>query len=710
MNPVDQFRDALKCRGIIAPTEVIANGTIQRCDAAGKPGRKGGAYLLHLDGVAAGGFENHHDGKGWETWRADIGRKLAPVEELVIRERWEAQRNAREAETMRRQAETAARAHAIWEASSRTIGNHAYLERKRILPHGVRLCLTDMNIGNMQCNGALVIPMRDAGGELRHLQFIAPDGTKRYLNGPKPAGLYFSIGKPAGVVCIAEGYATAATIHEAMGHGVAVAFDCGSLESVARALRDKMADAKLIVCADDDANTAGNPGVTKARAAAVAANGLMAVPNFGDSRPEATTDFNDLAIYRGAEAVRRCIDAAVTPSIQALLGGNLCTNSRAITRRMADIKAEPIRWLWPYRIARGKVTVIAGHPGLGKSQITASLAGIVSQGGVWPDGSKCERGSVLMVSGEDDPADTIRPRLEAAGADLERVHILDAIEEIDERGGVVLRSFNLKADLARLEGKLEQIGDVRLLSIDPITAYLGDTDSHKNADVRALLAPLADLAARFGTAILGVSHLSKAGGQKALLRVSGSLAFVAAARAAYLVAEDEENEGRRLLLPMKNNIGPDKTGFSFRIESESLAAGIQTSRVVWDSQPVTVTADQILGNEGESGEERSALEEARDFLSEALAGGPLESRQLQRDADGAGIAPATLRRAATSLRIVKKPGAFQKGWRWSLPPELLIDPQSCSDICVSNSETNEQLWTPPTPSNGTGTPPETEVF
>ena len=141
------------------------------------------------------------------------------------------------------------------------------------------------------------------------------------------------------------------------------------------------------------------------------------------------------------------------------------------------------------------------------------------------------------------PADTIRPRLEAAGADLTRVHILDAIEEQAEDGEIIRRAFNLKSDLGRLETLLTELCDVRLLSIDPITAYLGDTDSHKNADVRALLAPLSDLAGRFGAAIVGVSYLSKAGGQKALLRVSGSLAFVAAARAAYLVASDEDQEG-----------------------------------------------------------------------------------------------------------------------------------------------------------------------
>ena len=119
-----------------------------------------------------------------------------------------------------------------------------------------------------------------------------------------------------------------------------------------------------------------------------------------------------------------------------------------------------------------------------------------------------------MVSGEDDAADTIRPRLEAAGADLTRVHILDAIEEVTADGEIIRRAFNLKTDLARLESKLTELGDVRMLSVDPIAAYLGDTDSHKNADVRALLTPLADLAGRFGASIIGVLRIPRDGEQR----------------------------------------------------------------------------------------------------------------------------------------------------------------------------------------------------
>ncbi|MGH8487605.1 MAG: ATP-binding protein [Gammaproteobacteria bacterium] len=154
-------------------------------------------------------------------------------------------------------------------------------------------------------------------------------------------------------------------------------------------------------------------------------------------------------------------------------------------RRVSDIEAKPIRWLWPGRIARGKVTMLAGHPGLGKSQVTVSMAAVVSTGGLWPvDRSQCEQGSVIILSAEDDAADTIRPRLEAAGADLDRCYVVTAVRERKKDDALVTRSFNLAADIELLRRMAGMLGDVALIDIDPITAYLGGIDSHKNADVR----------------------------------------------------------------------------------------------------------------------------------------------------------------------------------------------------------------------------------
>jgi putative DNA primase/helicase len=168
-----------------------------------------------------------------------------------------------------------------------------------------------------------------------------------------------------------------------------------------------------------------------------------------------------------------------------------------VVRRAADINPQPVLWLWPGRIARGKVTMLAGHPGLGKSQLALGIAAIVTSGGLWPvDRARAERASAIILSADDDPADTIRPRLEASGAGLERCHIIEATQDIGGDGRPQRRGFSLVDDLARLDAELRRLDDASLIIIDPITAYLGAVDSHRNAEVRRLLAPLAELAAQ----------------------------------------------------------------------------------------------------------------------------------------------------------------------------------------------------------------------
>ena len=191
----------------------------------------------------------------------------------------------------------------------------------------------------------------------------------------------------------------------------------------------------------------------------------------------------------------------------------------------ADIQPEKIKWLWQNRIAIGKLTLVAGEPGLGKSQLTAALAGTVTSGGQWPnDEGSAPLGSVVILSAEDDAADTIVPRLIAAGASTARVHIISAVVEPD---GVGRRVFNLQGDLALLEAMITRIEDVRLVVIDPISSYLGRTDSHKNSELRATLEPIGDLASRLGVAFVAVTHLNKNNGASANQRVTGSIAFVA---------------------------------------------------------------------------------------------------------------------------------------------------------------------------------------
>lgn len=338
---------------------------------------------------------------------------------------------------------------------------------------------------------------------------------------------------------------------------------------------------------------------------------------------------------------------------------------------VADVEAKAIVWLWDQRLACGKFSIITGNPGLGKSQITASLTAVVSTGGKWPvTRDQAPLGSVLILSAEDDPEDTIRPRLEAAGADLTRVYLIPAVLTPTETGEAVRRGFNLSLDIPKLVAKMQELGDVRLVIIDPISAYFGSTDSHKNAEVRTLLLPLQQAAQEMGAAIIGVSHLTKSEGLDVLLRTQGSVGIVAAARAVFGVGKDKDDPAKRYFMPLKNNLATDMNGFSYHIEEFCLPGTdplIRTSRVMWDNELVTKDANDVFSTPDK--DERNAVAEAADFLQDALSGGWVKTSELQAQAKKAGISWTTIKRAQARLGIKPKKQGFSNGWGWELPDD-----------------------------------------
>lgn len=330
---------------------------------------------------------------------------------------------------------------------------------------------------------------------------------------------------------------------------------------------------------------------------------------------------------------------------------------------MSDIEMKPIEWLWHDRIACGKLTVIAGDPGLGKSQLTASIAATVTTGGKWLDSDiPASKGNVIFLSAEDDAADTIKPRFMAAGADITLCHVLDAVR-IRDGEKTCKRSFDLSQDIERLGQTIHSLGNVRLVVIDPISAYLGNTDSHNNADMRGLLAPLADMAAEHGVAIILLTHLNKSTHQNAIGRVIGSIGLVAAARAAYLVIKDAETPENRYFIPIKNNIGNDHDGFTFHIDGVELAEGIQTSKICWHDGKVE--AQKILYPEKE--QKPTATNEAQAFLQTLLANKPMIATEIFTEAEGRGYSRASIQRAAKRLGIKRKKMGMDGGWQWSIP-------------------------------------------
>ena len=216
-------------------------------------------------------------------------RELSPAERLAFTRRMDALRRLHDAEQKQRQAEAATASALRW-AAAMPAGEHPYLSTKGIRAHGIRV----------EAGHSLLIPLRDFKGHLHSLQSIAPDGSKRFMPGGRTKGCYHAIGNPSGKLLIAEGYATAATLYEQTGHAVAVAFNSGNLLPVAQALRGKYPCLTLVLCADDDWQSEGNPGLTAASIAARSIGGLLAVPDFSGFERKATdTDFNDLQRLAG---------------------------------------------------------------------------------------------------------------------------------------------------------------------------------------------------------------------------------------------------------------------------------------------------------------------------------------------------------------------------------------------------------------------------
>lgn len=675
----------MQSAGLIPPADIEADGKLRRFSSNGKRGDASGWYSLHGDSIPAGSFGDWRTGLS-QSWRADIGRALSPQEETAHRAKIEAIRREREAEESRRHEVARHQAESIWRAAEPAI-DHPYLTKKGVKSHGLRVDDT----------GRLIVPMRD-GGVIHSLQFIGSESEKLFLPGGRVKGCYFGIGKPDHSLCIVEGYATGASIHEATGFAVAIAFNAGNLLPVAKAIKAKFPDMRLIVCGDDDHLSNGNPGLTKATEAARAIGGLLAVPAFGTQRPTDATDFNDLHQTEGLEAVKRCIKAAELIADAAPLQSGAIPSGIEYGRtvsliRGSDITPEAVTWIWHGWLAAGKMHVFGGAPGTGKTTISLALAATVTTGGRWPDGTRSPQGNIVIWSGEDDPADTLIPRLALSGADLTRVYFVADVFEGSER-----RSFDPAKDMEPLRHKLEQIGDVRLLIVDPIVSAIAG-DSHKNAEVRRGLQPLADLAASTRCALLGITHFSKGtGGRDPVERLTGSLAFGALARMVLVAAkhqeEGEDGHTARLFLRAKSNIGPDDGGFEYDLQQGELTQhpGIFASSVVW-GEAVAGAARELLANADATSDDGNGgtMADAKRFLSDLLADGPIPTKAIKADANDAGYAWATIRRAQSALGIEARKAGMKGGWEWALPRRCSENPEDAQQKVLSTFVKIEHL-------------------
>jgi len=416
----------------------------------------------------------------------------------------------------------------------------------------------------------------------------------------------------------------------------------------------------------------------------------------------------------------------------------LAIDDEPVLVRASDVGREPLAWLWPGRVPGSKVTLVAGDPGLGKSLVALDIAARVTRGLPWPDMGKGDAGRgardegkieenkmglvapasglvppasglvplasglvapasglaplasglaplgrVVLLSTQDNVADTIRPRLEAAGADLNRVVILQAVRGGgDDPARSAERPFSMARDLPVLERALAETGDVRLIIVDPLSAYLGVADSQRAGEVRGLLTLLRGVAERWQCAVLAITHLNKNVGTQVMYRATGSLALVAAVRAVWAVARDPEQPGRHLLLPVKCNLARRVDGLAYRIAESPTVPG--TPAVAWEREPVRGPMDDgLLGDSPAGRLVQTEREEVAGWLRHILTKGAMSVINIRYFAREAGYSWGTVKRAKLELPITHGPTDFGGPWKWKLrtdsdaPAPSPTLPQSC---------------------------------
>ncbi len=531
------------------------------------------------------------------------------------------------------------------------------LERLGVTPHG----------------GEWHIPERDAEGVIIGTGRRLHDGKKNFVEGGK-RGLILgwpldaSAGSaPTCPVIVVEGMSDTAA-------GMTLGFDTvGRYNATGGGamLADLLRGRHVCIVGENDGKGADDPKRPGKLGAEATANALVAVcPSVRIIYPPA--DAKDLRTWLTSPAPpdKAEVEAAISavdawpPAVEEASPDK----TGPVLVCMANVEPRAINWLWQGRISLGRLSLLVGRPGEGKSFLTTDMAARVTTGTPWPDGSPCGEGSVILITAEDDPRDTIRPRLDAHHANLLRVHHMNTEWRVGKDGNRQEVLFSL-ADVEDLEKALRQHRDCKLIIIDPIGSFLGgQTDAHRDNEVRSVLAPAAMLAERYGPAVLVVAHRRKSGGSFADDTALGSRAFTGIARAVWHLSREKENISRRLLLPGKNNLAPEGHGLAFSIAGEPAA-------LCWERDPVTMSADDALAVENgdrdaegaKPGPAPVARDSAAEWLRKLLDNGPMEAAAIKTDATVAGYAWRTMHRAKDDLGVLPYKREFSGGWWWRLP-------------------------------------------
>lgn len=337
--------------------------------------------------------------------------------------------------------------------------------------------------------------------------------------------------------------------------------------------------------------------------------------------------------------------------------------------RGSDLSIRATRWLWDGWLARGEMHILGGAPSTGKTTITLSMAATMSTGGRWPDGSICIQRNIVIWSGEDSFETTLGPRLIKSGANLDNIYFIQGV--LDASGK---RPFDPAKDMKYLQEKMLEIGNIGLLIVDPIISAVSG-DSHKNNEVRRGLQPLCDLGRAFNCAVVGITHLTKGTqGKDPVERLTGSIAFGALARVVFMAVKTVAEDGTvsRIFVRAKSNIGKDDGGFNYSLHLGEVPGHpeIATTSVHWGDW-IDGHARDILGDSEQSQEDRSSLDEAKQFLRDYLEDGPRDSKSVLAEARRVDISKSTLHRARMLLKVKTVRHGFGKGagYQWEIPIE-----------------------------------------
>jgi hypothetical protein len=322
---------------------------------------------------------------------------------------------------------------------------------------------------------------------------------------------------------------------------------------------------------------------------------------------------------------------------------------------MADVERVKLKWVWPGWLPKGKLVILDGDPGLGKSAITTHLAATLSVGGRLPDGTITKPTNVLFIAVEDDPGDTIRARLEEAGADLSRIHFANLVGS-----GVDARTPDLERDAVALR-QLIELYEIGFVVLDPLMALLGEkVNAYRDQDVRRVTTPLALIAQETGAVILAVRHLTKGGGSNAVYRGGGSVGIIGAARLGMLVGKDPDDETMRVLAVTKSNLAAEAPSLRYRVVPSPGDADIPI--IEWHGT-TSYSATDLISDYDE--DDRSALAQAKEFIRQELAGGPREAKYIEKEARSAGVSITTLNRAKRQMaEVASDRHGFGAGAKW----------------------------------------------